>query len=185
MTTIITTALMGLFVFSGFTGAPASPEPVEQELPHGPSYTVKMTAYNAVPAQTDSDPFTTASGAYSNPEVVAARSVDLADDLPFGTVIEITPKSSSPTCGVSVVKNQLGLRVIADSMHSRKRNQIDVLLDDEQTVQVGNKQVNPAIVLGICDEVEVHVVGHIDIAEIPDTQTELQAAVRAAVLAQK
>jgi 3D (Asp-Asp-Asp) domain-containing protein len=103
-----------------------------------------MTAYNAVPEQTDGDPFTTASGAFSNPEVVAARSVDLKEELPFGTVIQIVPDaSSSPSCGIGMVKEQLGYRVIADSMHPRKRNQVDILLNHENKVTVGSRSMNP------------------------------------------
>ena len=57
---------MGFFLFSGANLA--------FPLSAAPSFTVTLTAYNAVPAQTDSDPFTTASGMYSNPDLVAARS---------------------------------------------------------------------------------------------------------------
>lgn len=179
MVTMFTTALVGFFVFSSF-GMP--PQTIGQS-PPVPTYTVAMTGYNAVPEQTDSDPRTTASGAFSDPDIVAARSVDLADELPFGTVIEIVPKSSSPSCGLPVVKDMLGLRVIADSMHPRKRNQIDVLLDREKTVHIGNKTINPAIALGMCQDVEVHVVGFIDIAHVPHTQAELRAALSPSTLA--
>ena len=60
---------MGFLLLS--SGAAAMP--ARAAAPTLPSYTVTLTAYNAVPAQTDSNPLETASGAYSNPEVVAAR----------------------------------------------------------------------------------------------------------------
>jgi 3D (Asp-Asp-Asp) domain-containing protein len=184
MVTMITTALMGFFVYTSLgTTAPIA-EAVEQT-PVGPTYSVAMTGYNAVPEQTDGDPFTTASGAYSNPEVVAARSVDLAEELPFGTVIEIVPSSSSPSCGLPLVEHQIGLRVIADSMHPRMRNKIDLLFDQNRTVEVSNKTMNPALALGLCSDVEIRVVGFVEIAKIPRTQTELQAVVRASALAVK
>ncbi len=179
---------MGFFLLSGITApdpqgeqAPAASLPAEQ------TYTVTMTGYNAVPAQTDGDPFTTASGAYSDPDLVAARSVDLADELPFGTVIEITPREGTPsgTCGIGLTADRLGYRVIADSMHPRKRNQVDILFDTSRSIHMNGKAINPAIALGICDEVEIRVVGHIDIKDMPASQTELAAALGEASLASR
>lgn len=162
MTSIITTALLGLFVLQGAGTAVAEKAPVE---PITPSYTVAMTAYNAVPEQTDGDPHITASGAFSNPEIVAARSVDLAADLPFGTVIQITAASSTPGCGIDAVGDRIGYRVIADSMNARMKNKIDILFDEHRTART----------FGICKEVDIKVVGQVDIKKMPKTQEELQA----------
>ena len=163
-------ALIGLFAFQGM------PTPLE-DLPKqadAPSFSVKLTAYNAVAAQTDGDPRTTASGAFSNPEVVAARSRDLADILPFGTIIAIEgPPVADNDCGYSLVSPQIGYRVIADSMHSRKRSQVDILLDHADTVSIGGKKVNPSLALGVCEGVSIRVVGHVDIKDMPKTQGEL------------
>lgn len=179
MTTILATAIGGLFLLSSTAlGAPAE-EPAVEPAPVYPTYTVSMTGYNAVEAQTDGDPFTTASGAYSNPEVVAARSVDLKDDLPFGTVIEIVAHNdtNNRSCGFSVVEEYLGLRVVADSMHPRKRNQIDILLPNEKTIFANNRWVNPAVALGVCREIEIRVVGSVAIRDIPKTQGDLRLAI--------
>lgn len=136
-----------------------------------------MTAYNAVPEQTDSTPTRTAIGAFTDPDIIAARSVDLADELPWGTVIEVTlATTTNPTCGQALVQDQIGLRVIADSMHPRKRNQIDILLDHAKTVSIRGKKMNPAKVLGICKNVEIKVVGRIDPKQMPKNQTELKLA---------
>lgn len=141
-------------------------------------FMVKLTAYNAVPEQTDGNPHETASGAYSNPEVVAARSVDLKETLPFGTVVELTREGSdSENCRFGAVEHLIGYRVIADSMHSRKRNQLDVLLDAGTTVAVHGKEINPALALGMCGDVSVRVIGTIDIKDIPETQEELRRIV--------
>ena len=156
-----------------------SAAPAQASAPTLPKYPVTLTAYNAVPEQTDSDPYTTASGAYSDPDVVAARSADLADELPFGTVIAVSPASTTPTCGLNVVGDMIGFRVIADSMHSRKRNQIDILFEAKP---IGWKS-NPAVTLGVCKNIQVQVVGHIDIAHMPHSQTELKAALAKAPLA--
>jgi 3D (Asp-Asp-Asp) domain-containing protein len=183
MSTILTTALMGFFVWSGVGQTGPVTTPAIIEIPEGPSYNVWMTAYNAVPEQTDSDPFTTASGAFSNPEVVAARSVDLAGTLPFGTVIAVTRVGASTSCGYPVASEFIGFRVIADSMHPRKRNQIDILLDHGIQVQVGEKTMNPAVAMGICKDVEIRVIGKIDVKNIPATQAELKTIIGKSQLA--
>ncbi|MDO8552675.1 MAG: hypothetical protein Q7S01_04070 [bacterium] len=177
MHSIVTTAL-GLFILSG-TSSISNPA----NLPVIPKdedkiYSVAMTGYNAVSAQTDGDPTTTASGAFSNPDIVAARSLDLADELPFGTVIQVLPSATlTPNCGLSSVEPFLGFRVIADSMHSRKRNQVDILFDSDVSMRVGGKAMNPAVTLGKCAGVNIRVVGHIDMKKMPKSQIELMSAI--------
>lgn len=179
---ILTTALMGLFLLSGMNASAASTQQVALE--SLPTYSVATTGYNAVPAQTDADPTTTASGAKSNPDVVVARSVDLADKLPYGTVIAITPRAATSTkCGISAVGDQIGYRVVADSMHPRKRNQIDIMFDVNDTVSVGGKQTSAALALGVCSGVEIRVVGQIDVSKMPRNQAELQKVVDEQLLA--
>ncbi|MDB4992426.1 MAG: hypothetical protein JWL75_671 [Parcubacteria group bacterium] len=136
--------------------------------------TTKLTAYNAVPAQTDNNPFWTASGAFSNPEVVAARSGDLASKLPFGTIIEIDRVyADTPSCGYSKVESQIGYRVIADAMNPRITNTVDVLLDQDNTVSYNGRQINPGRALGLCGSVSIRVVGKMSVKDIPSTQAEL------------
>lgn len=180
MTRGITIALMGLFLMTAPAYAasdivtPSSKAitvdskgiDTKADLPAYKTLKVTLTGYNAVPGQTDDDPTTTASGAYSDPNIVAARSRDLAAELPFGTIIDIEPSSHTGSCGISAVQSQIGLRVIADTMNARMHNKVDVLL----------KTVNAARALGVC-KVTVRVVGHVDIADIPHTQSELAAAV--------
>ncbi|CAN5689459.1 hypothetical protein BH11PAT2_BH11PAT2_04330 [soil metagenome] len=151
------------------------------------SLTVKLTAYNAVPEQTDNNPFTTASGAFSNPEVVAARSGDLASKLPYGTVIAITREGAdTPSCNYSPVESQIGYRVIADAMNPRISNTVDVLLDQNNKVQVGARMYNPGIALGKCGEVSIRVIGKMAVKDIPATQAELAAMIDGpAILAQR
>lgn len=182
---------MGLMFLPGSADAPAHAEMVfapaapaqEDEEPSkrlatslevAPSYSVHLTAYNAVSGQTDGDPSVTASGAPSNPEVVAARSRDLAEELPFGTVVRIErARKDTSSCRFSQVEHLIGYRVIADSMHSRWTNKVDVLFDGHDTVSVHGTQTNPSIALGVCDGVTVSVVGHVDIDDLPATQDEL------------
>ncbi len=191
MQTTISTALVAIFLLSGAPETAidfSKTEIVQQNVitqEAKETYSVSLTGYNAVPEQTDSDPFTTASGAYSNPDMIVARSVDLKEELPFGTVVQFVfnGNAEKAPCGLSSVEHLVGYRVVADSMHPRKTKQMDILFDKNDTVTVGEKEVNPAVVLGVCKNIEMHVVGKIDIKDIPTTQTELIAMVNAASLA--
>lgn len=177
---------MGLFLLTApayaasgtvTTATPAAiAEKPSAPLPATKTLKVTLTGYNAVPGQTDGDPATTASGAYSNPSIVAARSRDLAAELPFGTVIDIEPSAATPGCGFSYVDEKIGLRVIADTMAARMHDKVDVLFGANDEVAIGGKLVNAARALGNC-KVTVRVVGRVDIAAIPSTQKELAAAV--------
>lgn len=200
---VITVALMGFFAFGG--GPMTAPEttpaaltsveaaPAVIALAEAPEmtpasdsqvYTVKLTSYNAVPEQTDANPHITASGASSNPEVVAARSVDLAAALPFGTIVAIEREDADTgKCHFGAVRHLVGYRVIADSMHSRKREQIDILLDQNDTVLVNGAETNPSVALGICSGATVRVIGKIAVNEIPATQEELRMIVEGDALA--
>lgn len=202
---ILSIAFMAIFAFSGTSEAPVSApttEIAEQAVDNttlalktsaavtrpqtndAEPLSVLLTSYNAVPEQTDGNPSITASGARSNPEVIAARSVDLAGILPFGTVVTIerTGKDTE-RCHFNAVSPQIGYRVIADSMHSRKREQVDVLLDPEHTVLVHGKETNPSVALGMCSDVTVRVVGRIKLSDIPETQEELRKMIEGDSLA--
>lgn len=186
---IALTTLTGLFVWSSvatssvLTPPTASVAIAEPAAPlaaaAAKTIPVRITGYNAVPEQTDGDPFTTASGAFSNPEVVAAVSRDLKADLPFGTVIalEASDKLSGQYCGWELVEHFVGYRVIADTMNARHRERVDILFAEDALVDVrvdGTvKRVNAARALASCGGIKVRVVGRVDIKEIPETQAEL------------
>jgi 3D (Asp-Asp-Asp) domain-containing protein len=141
------------------------------------TYTVTLTSYNALPEQTSPTPWLTASGAASNPEVIAARSRGLASALPFGTIIAINGPSSedeSASCGYDSVSQLIGYRVIADTMNARFISpRIDVQLDENKKVDVGGQLINPSVALGACKGVQVSVVGYVDPSNIPQTQAAL------------
>ncbi len=141
---------------------------------------VTLTSYNAVAEQTSPTPWVTASGARSNAQVIAARSRDLADKLPYGTIIAVTGPSSSnngPYCGYDSVSHLIGYRVVADSMAVRMHNKIDVMFDAASTVPLGGRMMNPAVVMGACTGVQIQVVGYVNPQHIPKTQVELAALV--------
>ena len=179
---------MGFFLLSGATmalsaqaEAPAVPIVV-------PNYTVTLTAYNAVPEQTDNDPLVTASGAYSNPEIIAARSRDLADELPFGTIIKIEgPADAQHKCGYGIVSPIIGYRIIADTMNARYTDRIDILFSMDSNYRMkSGRMKNAGNVLGICRDVTIRVVGQLDgkrPGRFPKTQIELAALVEGTNLA--
>ena len=175
------TALMGFLLLSGAMSAlPAHAN--APSTPAVPVYSVTLTAYNAVPEQTDGDPFTTASGSYSNSEVVAARSRDLAENLPFGTIIEVTgPASPNNNCGYKIVAPIVGYRVIADTMNARYTDRIDILFHTDSNYTMKDGMVkNAGTVLGICTGASIRVVGYVDItypSRLPKTQKELAGLV--------
>jgi 3D (Asp-Asp-Asp) domain-containing protein len=172
---------MGIFLLSGVTlTIPASAS--APTVPVLPSYPVTLTAYNAVPGQTDNDPLVTASGLYSNPEIIAARSQDLSKELPFGTIIEINgPSSPMNSCGFNIVEPIVGYRIVADAMNARYTDRIDILFGTKSNYTMADgKEKNAGTVLGICNDSVVRVVGFIDISHpgrVPKTQTELAALV--------
>lgn len=171
---------MGFSLLFGSAALPTGVAAVEQAIPIIPGHSVTVTAYNAVPGQTDDTPFETASGAYSNPEVVAARSRNLAESMPFGTIIELDGSTiaADGTCGFKAVSSRIGYRVIADSMNARYTDRIDVLFATGANHERANgSTMNAANVLGICKGVTARVVGHVDINRIPKTQAELAALV--------
>lgn len=175
---LLIAALLGVFFMPAATSAgvvnPTQATSSEQTT-SGQTLKVSMTAYNAVPDQTDANPLVTASGAYSDPNIVAARSSDLSSELPYGTVIEIDSATSSPSCGYSSVGDLIGYRVIADAMNAKWRDKIDILLPQSETT-VSGKTVNPARVLGVCSNVTIKVVGHVNMSDMPKTQAELVSA---------
>lgn len=174
MTSLINIALAGFLVWSGATGV-AQGEVIKNPAPVTPKIeiiSVRLTGYNAVPLQTDGDPDITASGASSNPEVIAARSRDLSDTLPYGTVISIEVPKDAISCGFTEVEHLIGYRVVADTMSQRKLKQIDVMFDTDDKVRIDGKVRNPAVAVGVC-EANIRVVGKIALKDIPDTQAKL------------
>ena len=164
---------------------PASSASVSDLLPASiltpATYSVTLTSYNAVADQTSPTPWITASGAHTNPEVIAARSHGLASQLPFGTIIAIMGPSSAddgPYCGYSSVSRLIGYRVIADTTNARFiAPRIDVQLDQNEKVNIGGKLINPSVALGACTGVQIQVVGYVSPQHIPQTQAALAALV--------
>jgi hypothetical protein len=70
------------------------------------------------------------------------------------------------------VGDTIGYRVIADTMNKKFTDRVDVLFPTAAT-----RLQNRAVVLGVCGDVRIRVVGHVDIKDIPKTQADLAALV--------
>lgn len=114
-------------------GARALPTPnaeAEVVAPERNTFTVEMTAYTSVPAQTDSTPNLTASGAETAPGTVAV-SRDLLERFPYGSEIAVL-SVSGPECGGYVPDTPL---TVADTMNARLENHVDVWLETLEQAQ--------------------------------------------------
>lgn len=90
---------------------------------------VTLTAYSSEARQTDSTPFITASGTRTRQGVIAI-SRDLLARYPYGTKARLL----SHGCGSSAPP----LLVVEDTMHPRKRQQVDIWMPSrEQALQWG------------------------------------------------
>lgn len=150
----------------------------------GVSLNLTVTAYNAVTAQTSNKhPHITASGAPPNAQIVAAVTPMLLRKLPFGTVVRIkadTVAAQPRSCDIRRVQHLIGYRVVLDTMSPNAKGELDVLFPEKAEVSLQNGQrVNPAVALGVCRDVSVEVVEHLDPGgSLPKTQAELIAMIR-------
>ena len=116
------------------TPAPATPEaePVDKKKPTKKKKTkvtrvVRATAYNAEPGQTDSTPDICAWGDKVRPGIIA-----ISRDL----------EKSGLTRGKEVHIEGIGKVVVMDRMHHRKRNQIDLYMENyKDAVEFGVKEL--------------------------------------------
>ncbi|HEX7004220.1 MAG TPA: hypothetical protein VF168_08525 [Trueperaceae bacterium] len=95
-----------------------------------PRFVLRATAYNSLANQTDSTPHITATGAQTRFGIVAVSRDVLAEDIPYGSLIRIRDLGNYYTGrGAGRYQNLLdeqGLFIVEDTMHPRKRDQVDV-----------------------------------------------------------
>ncbi|MDO4262649.1 MAG: hypothetical protein Q4C67_00450 [Deinococcus sp.] len=108
--------------------------------PAGRTAVLKSTAYNSLSAQTDSTPHITATGTRTRPGVVAL-SRDMLRLFPYGTRLRIQDLSGRHP----YVNGRIF--VVEDTMHARKRNQIDVWMPTRsQAMSWGVRNVRVTVV---------------------------------------
>lgn len=130
----------------------ALPAPVT---PYGPQQTVRLrlraTAYNSLPEQTYGDPFITATGARTRFGIIAVSRDLLAGELPYGSLVRLRDLGNYHTGRGAGRFQQLldsqDLFIVEDTMHARKRRQIDVWFPHlSEALSWGVRQVEVEVV---------------------------------------
>jgi 3D (Asp-Asp-Asp) domain-containing protein len=115
----------------------------------GRTMTVRSTAYNSLPGQTDASPFKTATGARTRFGVVAL-SRDLLRSIPYGSRVVLEDMGSwSNGSGRGKYNRMLSgmVFVVEDTMHPRKTGTVDVWFPARrQAIQWGARRLRLRIV---------------------------------------
>ena len=114
-----------------------------------PSLRVRSTAYNSIPNQTDSSPWTTSTGARTRYGIIAL-SRDLLRRIPYGSRVRLEDNGSWKS-GRGYGKYNAMLKdtifVVEDTMHPRKHGMVDVWLPArDRAMQWGVRSLNMHIV---------------------------------------
>ncbi|WP_036198589.1 3D domain-containing protein [Meiothermus ruber] len=110
--------------------------------------TLKATAYTSSVRETDSTPFITATGARTRIGIIAV-SRDMLRELPYGSKVMLedlgTPGGKNKGRFNYLFKNRVF--VVEDTMHPRKREQLDVWLPDRSTaIRFGVRYVRVTVI---------------------------------------
>ncbi len=93
-------------------------------------FSLKATGYNSLASQTDSTPFITATGARTKFGVIAVSRDLLSEDIPYGSLVRIKDLGNyyngRGAGKFQSVLDKQELFIVEDTMHKRKKQQIDV-----------------------------------------------------------
>lgn len=129
----------------------ATPHPQPVGPVANPRFELRATAYNSLPNQTSGNPHVTATGSKTRFGVVAVSRDLLPETLPYGSLIRLRDLGAFHT-GNGVGKFQpvlddQQLFVVEDTMHARKRQQLDVWFEEYATaVDWGVRKVEVELV---------------------------------------
>lgn len=102
-----------------------------------PRFELRATGYNSEVAQTNSQPFITATGARTRPGIIAVSRDLLGRDIPYGSLVRIRDlggfHDGRHSGHFQVMLDEQDLFIVEDTMHQRKTNQIDVWFADKST----------------------------------------------------
>jgi 3D (Asp-Asp-Asp) domain-containing protein len=114
-----------------------------------PSLTVRSTAYNSIPNQTDSSPFYTSTGVRTRYGIIAL-SRDLLKRIPYGSRVRLQDNGSWKNGRGYGKYNQMlkdTVFVVEDTMHPRKSGTVDVWLPArDRAMQWGVRSLKMQIV---------------------------------------
>lgn len=116
-----------------------------------PTLTVRATGYNSVASQTDASPDVTATGTRTRFGVLAASRDLLGEHLPYGSLVRLRDLGAfdggQDSGRFQSVLDGQNLFVVEDTMHARKRNQVDVWFGDYQSaVNWGVRRVEVEVI---------------------------------------
>lgn len=110
--------------------------------------TLKATAYTSSARETDSTPYITATGARTRIGIIAV-SRDMLRELPYGSKVILEDLGGPGGRGKGRFNYLLKGRVfvVEDTMHPRKREQLDVWLPDRSTaIRFGVRNVRVTVI---------------------------------------
>lgn len=116
-----------------------------------PRLVVRATGYNSMASQTDGSPNVTATGTRTRFGVLAVSRDLLGGDLPYGSLVRLTDLGGyydgRGAGRFQPVLDRGGLFIVEDTMHARKREQVDVWFGDyASAVNWGVRQVEVQVV---------------------------------------
>ncbi|MCL4455182.1 MAG: 3D domain-containing protein [Deinococcus sp.] len=115
----------------------------------GDTFFLKASAYTSSVRETDSTPFITATGARTRVGIIAV-SRDLLKVLPYGSRVRLEDLGSRSSGRGRGLFNSLfkdTVFVVEDTMHSRKRGQIDVWFPERrEAIRFGVRNVKVTVV---------------------------------------
>lgn len=99
-----------------------------------PRFTLRATGYNSLASQTDDTPHITATGTRTRFGIIAVSRDLLDDEIPYGSLVRIRDLGnyySGRGAGrfAALLEGQ-DLFIVEDTMHARKRQQVDVWFGD-------------------------------------------------------
>ncbi len=114
-------------------------------------FSLKATGYNSLESQTDSTPEITATGAKTKFGVIAVSRDLLSDDIPYGSLVKIKDLGNyyngRGAGRFQDILDDQGYFIVEDTMHQRKRQQIDVWFPKKsQALRWGIRQVELEVV---------------------------------------
>ncbi len=116
-----------------------------------PEFVVRASGYNSMVDQTDSTPYITSTGQHTRFGIIAVSRDLLSHDLPYGTLVRITDLGNYyDGRGYGRYQSLLdgqGLFIVEDTMHARKRQQIDIWFSDyASAVNWGMRKVRVEVI---------------------------------------
>ena len=116
-----------------------------------PVYVLRATGYNSMVDQTDSTPYITSTGQHTRFGIIAVSPDLLGHTLPYGSLVRIQDLGNYYTGRgygryQSLLDSQ-GLFIVEDTMHYRKRDQIDIWFSDyASAVNWGMRKVRVEVI---------------------------------------